>query len=123
MFMCIHPPTPTVVVICASSHLTLFSVSDEWEVLKLVDDSISTLADRVAALNQVDLGAQDAQLNWTILGSFIAATVLFVVVVTVSELLGRGNVSGKGLFVKTGQIAKPQVGSFGIWHWHMAGKW
>ena len=55
-------------VICASSHLTLFTISDESETAKLVEQKVSALADRVAALNEVDLFGGDTEINW--LGSY-----------------------------------------------------
>ena len=57
-------------VSCASSHLTLFTISDESETAKLVEQKVLALADRVAALNHVDLFGGDTKINWLIFGVF-----------------------------------------------------
>ena len=101
----------SVSAICGSSHLTLFAVGDGSDVTKVVENQVSTLLDRVAAINQVDLLSTDTQINWAILGALAGITVAFVAVVVASKLANRKDVVARArqVFKQTGLLMRPQV--------------
>jgi len=101
----------TVMAICATSHFTLFTVEDSSEVAQVVESKIQMLSDRVAGLNTADLLADNAEVNWLILGVCIGATVAFAVFIVVAKVCGRSKAVHTGLLVfqKIGVLSKPNT--------------
>ena len=99
------------VAICASSHLTLFSIGDGLESVKLVEDKVSNLVDRVAAINGVDLFGADTEINWPMLAAFGSVTFVFLVTVVVAKLAGREQAVdiGRRVFRTMGELKRPAV--------------
>ena len=98
-------------VICSTSHLTLFAIGDESASLKVLEDKVSKLVNRVAAINDVDVFAGDAQVNWPILGSLGIITVVFVGIVAFAKHSGRRNAvdAARHVFRKFGVLQRPEV--------------
>ena len=97
--------------ICASSHLTLFTVADSSEAAKVVATKIAAFADRVDSMNSVNLLDDGAAVNWSVMGVFISITLFFGVVIVVAKIMGRQVAVDRGrlTFQQDGQLSKPSV--------------
>ena len=98
-------------VVCSSSHLTLFTVGDSSEVARVVESKIASFADRVDKMNNVNFLDDGTAINWNILGVFLGATVLFVIVIVVAKVKGRKAAVERGrlTFQQNGQLSKPNT--------------
>ena len=99
----------TVHAICATSHFTLFTVEDSSEAAKVVEAKIQLLSERVEGMNNVDLLADNADVNWLILGVCVGITVLFAGIIVAAKACGRSEAVQRGLMVfqKVGVLSKP----------------
>ena len=97
--------------ICASSHLTLFSIGDESEAARIVENKILSFAGRVEGMNRVDLLSDATGVNWWVLGVFVGITACFVVVGVVAKVRGRKTAvdRGRSVFQQDGQLSKPNT--------------
>ena len=98
-------------VICTSSHLTLFTVGDASQAARVVEDKLTSFADRVERMNNVNFLDDGTTLNWNILGVFLGATVLFAIAIVVAKIKGRKAAVDRGrlTFHQTGRLSKPNV--------------
>ena len=98
-------------VVCASSHLTLFTVGDSSEVARVVENKILSFADRVDNMNSVNFLDDGTAINWSILGVFLGSTVLFVIVIAIAKVKGRKVAVERGrlTFQQDGQLSKPNT--------------
>ena len=97
--------------VCASSHLTLFTLGDKSEAARVVEDKITSFADRIKDMNAVNFLDNGTVLNWNILGVFVGITVLFVIVIAAAKIAGRKAAVSRGrlTFQQDGELSKPGV--------------
>ncbi len=73
-------------------------------------------SDRVAELGAVNLLDGDTKVNWPILAAFAGVTLLFLVAVGVSKLVGQKEAlklaSAREVYLQLGVLARPQVGGW-----------
>ena len=101
----------TVRAICASSHLTLFTVGDSSAAAQILESKIASFADRVDSMNNVNFGDEGTAINWSIMGAFVGITVLFAAVIVIAKVKGRKAAVDRGrlTFQQDGQLTKPNV--------------
>ena len=97
--------------ICASSHLTLFTVGDSSEAARIVESKIASFADRVDSMNNVNFLDDGTAINWSVMGVFVGITLLFATVIVVAKVKGRKAAVDRGrlTFQQDGQLSKPNV--------------
>ena len=100
-----------VVAICMSSHLTLFTVTDESAVAEVVEEKISTLSSRFSDLGEIDLLDADTELNYLVPVIFAVVTAAFIIVVVVAKTQGRSLAvnHARKLFVQEGRLHRETV--------------
>ena len=107
------PPTVLIVsVVCASSHLTVFTLEDDSEVARIVENKIQDFQGRFDTLGAVDLFDGDATLNPLFPTIFSVMTVGLIVIAVVSSLRTRRKAALRGarkVFVQLGALSKPSV--------------
>lgn len=99
------------VAMCATSHLTLFAVADEFASVKVLEDKVNKLVQRVSAINAVNLLGSEAVMNWPILGTFAFVTGAFALTVAIAKRAGRPSAieAGRRVFRKFGELKRPEV--------------
>eukprot|EP00750_Incisomonas_marina_P012980 INCI17194.5.p1 GENE.INCI17194.5~~INCI17194.5.p1 ORF type:complete len:1410 (+),score=273.38 INCI17194.5:153-4382(+) len=100
--------------ICVSTHLTLFTVTDESEAVRLVEAKVNTLTSRFEELGDVDLLDGDTRISYEIPLIFSLATGAFGFVAVVARARAsrrRRSVEteAKGLFIQEGKLSRPAV--------------
>ena len=101
----------SVVALCVSSHLTLFTLEDDSEAAQILETRVNDFTGRFDTLSQVDLLAGDATLNLLFPIIFAVMTGGLVTVVIVSSLRGRKQAlaGAQRVFTKFGALSKPSV--------------
>jgi hypothetical protein len=96
---------------CVATHLTLFTLADDSAAVKVLEDKLSALGERVAAIGSVNLLDGDTHVNWPILAAFGFVTLLFLVAVVVSKMTGRQDAvqNAQRVFVQLGVLTRPTV--------------
>ena len=104
-------PDGTVYAICSSSHFTLFSLADDSEASNVVQQKFTSLALRVDDMNNVDLLAPDAVVNWSLFASVVSFACVSLVLIVMAKLCGRTAAVAKGklVFQQEGRLSKPSV--------------
>jgi hypothetical protein len=97
--------------ICVTTHLTLFSLGDGSGAVQVLEGKLRALGDRLEAIGSAALLDGNTDVNWPILAAFAGATVLFLLVVTVSKAAGRKGAveDARAVYLQLGVLARPQV--------------
>ena len=97
--------------ICVSTHLTLFTVTDEGEAAKVVESKIQGVAERFEAMSEVDFLSDATTLNPFVPAAFLTVTAIFIVVVVVAKVKGRSaaTTDARLVFVQFGALKRPSV--------------
>jgi hypothetical protein len=109
--------------ICVTTHLTLFSLGDGSTAVQVLEEKLQALGNRVEAIGSAALIDGNTEVNWPILAAFAGATVLFLLVVSVSKAAGRKGAleEARAVYLQLGVLARPQVRSTWlhclIWCW------
>ena len=98
-------------MICASSHLTLFTVGDTSAAARVVEDKLMSFAARVERMNNATILGDGTTLNWNIMGVFVGMTVLFAIVIVAAKAAGRKAAVERGrlTFQQDGRLSKPNA--------------
>ena len=101
----------TASAICVSSHLTLFTVTDSGDAVKLVETKIQTLSTRLEDLGSVDLLDGNTEVNYVVPLVFGAVTAIFVLTVVVAKSRGRSSAvsEARQLYVQEGRLRRENV--------------
>ncbi len=106
-----------------TTHLTLFSLGDGSTAVQVLEEKLQALGNRVEAIGSAALIDGNTEVNWPILAAFAGATVLFLLVVSVSKAAGRKGAleEARAVYLQLGVLARPQVRSTWlhclIWCW------
>eukprot|EP00750_Incisomonas_marina_P010853 INCI16312.9.p1 GENE.INCI16312.9~~INCI16312.9.p1 ORF type:complete len:1916 (+),score=402.72 INCI16312.9:439-6186(+) len=97
--------------ICVSTHLTLFTVTDEGQAAKVVESKIQGVAARFEAMSEVDFLNADTELNPFVPAVFVGVTLLFAITVVVAKVSGRHAAvdDARLVFVQFGALKRPAV--------------
>ena len=97
--------------ICVSTHLTLFTITDDGDAAKIVDHKIQGFASRFDAISDVDLSDGDTKVNYLVPVLFGIATGLYILVTAVARAKRRPNVvrEARQHFIQEGKLSRPSV--------------
>ena len=97
--------------ICVSTHLTMFTVTDDSEEVTAVESKMQVFASRFAAMASVDLANTASQFNALATGIFVSMTGVFVLVVLVGKNIQRKGAidEARVVFAQNGRLNRPAV--------------
>jgi len=97
--------------ICVSTHLTLFTITDEGEESKGVAAKVQLVAERIDALSNVDLFSVDTVFNVFVPALFGGITVVFFAIVAIGKVTRHKDAvdDARMVFAQYGRLARPTV--------------
>lgn len=101
----------SIVAICLSSHLTLFTIENDHDALKAVEESINSLSQRLTRIGSTDLLDDNTHINWPVLTIFAVCTVLTIIIASLSKCRHQKDALkvARKIFVQEGILRKPSV--------------